>query len=348
MPNYALDQARLNQNARAMDLHEAMFGEKSQMDLERLSLGQQALMLQQAKATEAALLARSRLNLQIKRSTSAAAAIEHLGGLDPADPKFLEKMTEITSKYPDALGSTAFQKVFEDRRADHKLYQDAATARSTATFNDPDVAASYATSLSTTNDPKFANATAAATKELKDKAKSLAVSTDLTPEERLSVYDSASGKFNLDPAALTKLEVQANAVKAQRAATEAAGKPVKGIVDALKSLEGIEIDESKDPAGAAAIKAAKFNLQSQLKDSTFKAAGLNAPATVAGPSPDKVLAAIHSLGIAPGETPPAPDVPAPTPEEVAANAAAPTPAPAPISDNADPDDLLNEPDPVEE
>lgn len=344
MASTALETANFNQRRRAQELHESMFSEKSQMDLERLSLDQQRLMLEQSKAIEAATFARAKLGLQLRRNISAAAAIERMGILDPADPKFLQKLTGITSQYPDALGSTFFQKVFEARREDHKLVQDATSARITATFNDPDVSAAYTASLQATNDPKFANAAAVAAKETKDKAKALAISPDLTPEERASIYNPADGKFNLDPTTLTKLELQVGTVKAQREAAATAGKPVKGIVDALKALEGIEPDEAKDPTGFAAIKAARFNLQSQLKDKSFASADLSAPPTTQAQSPDKILAEIHSLGLAPGETPPPVVTPAVTPSQ---SAAIPAPAPA-ASDNADPEDLLNEAAPVEE
>jgi hypothetical protein len=342
---------RTSASTSAQDLHERAFGEKSQMDLSKLSLAQQSLLATKARDLQNTLFRRAQLERAVKQNSSAASAIEQLNNLDVNDPGFKKSVGAIVAAHPEALGSTTFNKFIDQRNADYLDFHKAQYARSAESINDPDVSAAYNMALTATGgDPRFAAIVANAAKVQKNKAMTLAVSPDLSPEDKASLLNPETGKFNF--AVVDALGLKAAGVKNARDAADAQLKSASSLTTDLKNLGPASKEDDQATIDA------RYNIQQALKNKTFQGLPGATPTTnTVASSIDKYLGKTGNVPVAapattvtppagetptasPAAAPPEPVVPAatpgptpfvpPTPEAPAPAASAPGAEPTPI------------------
>lgn len=293
-----LQNDRLALRERSQTARESATADKHALDVAHLSLLDQGNMIRKAATIEQLTFRRATLQNEYSKRMSSAAAISALSQLDPRSASFHKDSADIMAKNADAFGSVAVQKVLNDKRADAVNYQKAEHDRVLSTFTEPLAAKAYSQAYANTNDPVFANKVAEATAGQVTKAKTLAVSTDLSPEDRASLYDPAKGTFNL--ANVGKLEMKASAAKALRAPDDANLKTLDVLTKTiahLKGVDGLEVPPE---------------LTQALHDYSAK---LGKPLTASGPSSGTVDSEVSRLIGKPGSAPAAPV--AATPEQPA-------------------------------
>src|SRR6266436_4830058 len=95
-------------------LHERQFGEKSMIDMARLSMAQQHAVLQRSETLQKMAVARSNYENKLRISSASNSAIAQITGLDPNKSDYLKKRAAIIGDLPDSLSSPAVQKLLVD------------------------------------------------------------------------------------------------------------------------------------------------------------------------------------------------------------------------------------------
>lgn len=111
--NEQLQSERLENSFNAQALHEAQFGEKSEMDAHKMSLDDLQASLSQAKTVEALVAARAKLENDYRTTITGAALAERLSQLDPTDSNFEKDRAEAFAKYSLGAGTKAVQLIDE-------------------------------------------------------------------------------------------------------------------------------------------------------------------------------------------------------------------------------------------
>ena len=329
----AIDSA--NAAANAQSLHEQMFGEKSRMDIARLSLAQQKYLSDQSAQIERATLNRARYEDSIRRNIAAAAAIEQLSTVDHTSPTFDKQVASVVAQYPDALGSRSFLTILQDARNDRNLFQKAEATRAAATFNSPAVAKTFNDTLSQTGDIEVAKAAAKAAEDTFNKAKGLATNVaDLSPQDRAVAMKVLQGGDLTSPDAqnqLLALELKATTAKNARDVGSANLKNVSVLSTALTHLQNASDVGNETPEMAAAR-------QSGIKALSDYMGHLQQPTDGSNTSPvdaalDKYLGKAGTPAVTPEQS--AGDVASAAPPDAAPTTSAATPPPEVNPDDPD-------------
>jgi hypothetical protein len=192
---------------------------------DQMSIAKLHLYNEQARTLLDFAKARADTNDKIQRAVSGAAAIDSVSRLDPTDPQFEKQYYDLASKHADALSDPRVQRWFLQKKQDFESADQAAINRASINYS-PQAAKTYQDIASSTGDANLAKAYADGAQAQVNRAKVLAASPQLSPTERATIFDPTSKQFNLDPATLDALEVQAkqraNAVNPSDAAGAAA------------------------------------------------------------------------------------------------------------------------------
>lgn len=249
--------ARGNQFADAQALHEHALDEKTQTDMAKLSLAQQALLVKRSSAIEGANYHRAVLATQYRRNIAAAAAIDKLKELDTTSPSYLKERGAVLANYSEALPSSALQNFLKTQDDEHASIQKSIAARDASTFSGQANDA-WNKIYSQTGNIDYANKIAGATKDMEKRAMNIVTSPHVDPALRSQIYDPKTGQLNInDDALLTKAEVgietQKNALAAATDTTKQAGTDLAALTKAAAS---------DDPDIA-------FNAKQALKNKTY-------------------------------------------------------------------------------
>lgn len=309
MPRYA-NQTQAEQLARvaavvnASSLHERAFGEKAQMDADRLSLAQMQFLQQRAEQQERLSIARATFTLEYRKTLSGAAAVESLSALDPRSPTYKKDRGEILAKYSEGAGTEGVKTILGEQDKNFAADQEAKKSRQAATFTGP-AASTWTKTYESTGDMTFANKAAEAEQLNQTRAQKLAIDPLLDPALRAKIYDPKTGQLNTDPALLTQGEVdaQGKAAEAKLAASQVSNLEALTKTATLSSVA----PEKETPAQQKTRESINFNANQAIKNATF--AQMNKGSVPeAVPGTDTAAAELQSLlggsTPAPAEPPP--------------------------------------------